>query len=104
MAELPGSTSNIGWEVSMATEVEGQPFSQPDSSASGHRFNDDLLMNPGDLDCAQMAVPNVAHVLDNISLRNEFRRFDVPANAAHGQLERIAVTAAPAQHDFAALR
>jgi hypothetical protein len=66
----------------MATEVESQPFSQLDSSASSHRFNDDLLINRGDLDRAQMAFPHVAHVLDHPSLRDEFRRFDVPANAA----------------------
>ena len=54
-------------------------------SVYGHTYdwyNDDLLMNPGDLERAQKAYPSMAHVLDHPALRDVFQRFDVPANAA----------------------
>jgi hypothetical protein len=78
----------------MATEVESQPFSQLDSSASSHRFNDDLLINPGDFGRAQKAFPHIAHVLDHPALRDEFQRFDVPAKAAkkRGRIAGLAAT------------
>ena len=66
----------------MATEVESRRFVKYDPSTVGHRFNDDLLMNPGDLGRAQKAFPHIAHVLDHPALRDEFQRFDVPGNAA----------------------
>ena len=66
----------------MATEVESRRLVEDDASAAGHRYNDDLLVNPGDFDRAQKAFPSVAHVLDHPALRDEFQRFDLPANAA----------------------
>src|SRR5689334_15899450 len=51
-------------------------------AAAGHRFNNDLLMNPGDLDRAETAFPKMAHVLSHPTLQDAFRRFDLPANAA----------------------
>jgi hypothetical protein len=49
---------------------------------AGHRFNDDLLMNPSDLERAQTLFPHVAHLLDHPALRHAFRKFDLPANTA----------------------
>jgi hypothetical protein len=66
----------------MATEVESRRLVEHDASAEGHRYNDDLLVNPGDLERAQKAFPSVAHVLDHPALRDDFQRFDLPANAA----------------------
>jgi hypothetical protein len=51
-------------------------------SDSGHRFNNDLLMNPGDVDRAERAFPRMAHVLSHVALQEAFRGFDGPANAA----------------------
>jgi hypothetical protein len=51
-------------------------------SAGRHRFNADLLANPGDLETARRAFPRLAHVVDHAELRHEFNRFDEPANAA----------------------
>ena len=66
----------------MATEVDSRRIVERGASADGHRYNDDLLVNPGDLDRAQKAFPSVTHVLDHPALRDEFQRFDLPANAA----------------------
>jgi len=71
----------------MATEVESPRFVGDAASAEGHRYNDDLLVNPGDLERAQKAFPSVAHVLDHPALRDEFQRFDLPANAAKSEAE-----------------
>jgi hypothetical protein len=49
---------------------------------AGHRFNNDLLINPGDPDRAELAFPQVAHVLNHSTLQEAFERFDVPANVA----------------------
>jgi hypothetical protein len=50
----------------MATEVESSRSVQHDPA--GHQFNDDLLINPGDLDRAQKAFPRMPHVLDHLAL------------------------------------
>jgi len=53
-----------------------------DNPAGSHRFNTDLLVNPGDLERGSGAFPRVAHVLDHSPLRRAFICFDRPANAA----------------------
>jgi len=53
----------------MATEVDSRRIVERDASADGHRYNDDPLLNPGDLDRAQKAFPSAAHVLDHPALR-----------------------------------
>ena len=53
-----------------------------DETAGRHRFNTDLLVNPGDLDTARAAFPRTFHVLDHAALRPAFLRYDGPAKAA----------------------
>jgi hypothetical protein len=53
-----------------------------DETAGRHRFNTDLLLNPGDLETARRAFPRTFHVLDHAALRTAFLRYDCPANAA----------------------
>src|SRR6266700_1009081 len=53
-----------------------------EEAAGGHRFNTDLLINPGDFGTAQRVFPHVVHVLDHAGLREAFLRFNRPANAA----------------------
>ncbi len=53
-----------------------------DEPAGQHRFNTDLLVNPGDLETARQAFPQTFHVLDHAALRAAFLRYDRPANAA----------------------
>ncbi len=53
-----------------------------DETAGRHRFNTDLLINPGDLDTARAAFPRTFPVLDHAALRTAFLRYDGPAKAA----------------------
>jgi hypothetical protein len=53
-----------------------------DETADRHRFNADLLVNPGDLDIARVAFPRIFHVLDHAALRTALLRYDRPADAA----------------------
>jgi hypothetical protein len=49
---------------------------------SGHRFNNDLLIDPSDLDRAGRGFSQMMHVLSHVSLQDTFRRFDRLGNAA----------------------
>jgi hypothetical protein len=51
-------------------------------SLEDHRFNTDLLINPGDSDCAAAAFPRLRHVLSHTALQEAFTRFDRLANTA----------------------
>jgi hypothetical protein len=53
-----------------------------DETAGRHRFNTDLLVNPGDLETARQAFPRTFPVLDHAALQTAFLRYDRPANAA----------------------
>jgi hypothetical protein len=51
-------------------------------SEDGHRFNNDLLINSGDVDWAERSFPDLKPVLSHPALQDAFERFDRPANDA----------------------
>lgn len=51
-----------------------------------HIFNDDLLMNRGDVEFVQKRFPRIFHILDNPVLRSEFAKYDAIANKAREQV------------------
>jgi hypothetical protein len=59
-----------------------QTLTTPSTSDGSHRFNTDLLINPGELESARLAFPRIVHILDHPALRQAFIRFDRPSNAA----------------------
>jgi hypothetical protein len=58
-----------------------------------HKFNDDLLTNPGDLGRARILYPGLFHVLDHPELRNLFLDYDKPANAEKARSRKWGYTA-----------
>jgi hypothetical protein len=49
---------------------------------SGHKFNDDLLLEDADRKWAEKRFPSIYHVLDHPQLRGLFDQFDIPAKRA----------------------
>lgn len=58
-----------------------------------HIFNDDLLINPGDLEFARQRFPTIIHILDNPLLRTEFAKYEKVANEARGRVRIHGFTA-----------
>jgi hypothetical protein len=81
-----------------------------------HKFNDDLLANPADLELAQKSYPGIVHVLNHPDLQQLFISYDAPANSARkwsrrsglcaivlGTLALLGASAAPLYHDTGGL-
>ncbi|MFN7934583.1 MAG: hypothetical protein U0R19_14730 [Bryobacteraceae bacterium] len=62
---------------------------QPDPE---HVFNDDLLLNPGDLAYAKKRFPKILHVLDFPTLKAKFRDYDEEAGRSRDKLRRLGST------------
>jgi hypothetical protein len=56
-------------------------------------FNDDLLMNQGDLEYARAQFPEVVHLLDNGTLRSTFKEYEAAANTARSKVRRLGIVA-----------
>ena len=55
-------------------------------------FNDDLLMGENDPQFAQEQFPKISHVLDDLSLKKEFKKYDVAANEARERVRLFGFT------------
>jgi hypothetical protein len=56
-------------------------------------FNDDLLLNPGDLQIAKNRFPRLFPALDNPELRKAFLRYEELANKARTKVQRLGLAA-----------
>jgi hypothetical protein len=56
-------------------------------------FNDDLLMNSGDLQYVQSQFPDAFHLLDHKTLRDTFVRYEKVANQAGARVRRLGLFA-----------
>ena len=59
----------------------------------GHRFNDDLLANPGDVDVFERAYPSLSHVFVFPELVDVFGKYDQPANRSKRRSRRAGYAA-----------
>jgi hypothetical protein len=64
-----------------------------ESSSQSHVFNDDLLMNDGDLEFATSQFPEIIHILDYPRLRETFARYERRANKARDSVRQLGITA-----------
>ena len=67
---------------SLANSPSGERAFGHSIAVGEHRFNDDLLLNDGDLEHARQQFPTIFHALDHPELRETFRRHDAEANHA----------------------
>ena len=63
------------------------------SELTGHRYNDDLLLNEGSRRHAKAEFPLISHVLDNPELRADFEPIDQRAGAAKGRSQQAGLWA-----------
>src|SRR5260221_2878764 len=59
----------------------------------GRIFNDDLLINEGDLQYAKEQFAEVFYILDHPELRAKFREYEAVANKAHRWVQRLGLVA-----------
>ncbi len=64
----------------------------PETPNLAHVFNDDLLMGENDPQFAKEQFPNITHVLDHPSLRDEFAKHDMAANEARERVRLFGFT------------
>ena len=55
------------------------------SAVEYHKFNDDLLFRPEDLELAAVKYPSILHILDHPELRDFFFGYDEAAKRAKGK-------------------
>ena len=65
------------------------PADGGEAPAHEHVFNDDILLNDGDLAYAAGQFPQIAHVLDNPELRDVFAKYQTEANVARDRVRRV---------------
>jgi hypothetical protein len=63
------------------------------AATSERKFNDDLLINDGDLQYAKEQFPEVFHLLDHPELREKFRAYETTANKARGYVHILGLLA-----------
>ncbi len=66
---------------------------RPPISEGGRVFNDDLLLNSGDLEYAANQFPEAIHLIDHPELRETFKKYEKVANGARAKVRLLGLLA-----------